>query len=43
MVYLVDTCVAITYWTIFPLLSPDVDHSSVIFGAEKINEIDKYR
>ena len=31
----------IAYWTILPPLLPDTDQSSVIFGSEKINAIDK--
>ena len=30
-------------WTILPSLSPDTYQSSIIFGSENINEVDKYR
>ena len=30
---------AITYWTILPPILSDKDQSSVIFGSEKISEI----
>ena len=35
--------IAIACWTILPPLSPDKDQSFIIFGFEKVNEIDKYR
>ena len=35
MIHVVDTCIAIAYWMILLLLSPDKDQSSVIFGSGK--------
>ena len=35
MIYLLDTCMTVTYWTILPPLLPDKDQSSGIFGSEK--------
>ena len=41
IIYLMDTCMAIAYWTMLPPLPPDKGQSSLIFGSEKINEVDQ--
>ena len=43
MIYPVDTCVAVAYWTILPPLSPDKDSVPKFWVMKKINEIDKYQ
>ena len=37
IIYFMDTCMAIAYWTMLPPLLPDIDkaQSSVIFGSER--------
>ena len=35
MIYIMDACMAIAYWTILQPLSPDKGQRSLIFGSEK--------
>ena len=43
IIYLLDTCMPIAYWTMLPPISPDKSQSSLMFGSEKAKWIDKYR